>query len=148
MPPKYKAPVDKAALKFLSRREHARYELWEKLVKCGYEPSSITEALDDLAEKGFLSEERFIEAYLESRRKRNFGPDRIRIELRRKGVDLATAEDFIDAVDWISEARRVAERKFGAATPSNKEESLQFRRYLRQRGFAWDTIDAVAHNRD
>ena len=43
--------------------------------------------LDELEQENLLSDARYTEAYIRQRGARGYGPDRIRQELRQKGVD-------------------------------------------------------------
>ena len=65
------------ALDLVSRREHSRHELMQKLDK--RYPNSIPiieDALDKLETNKILDDERFAEMYLNSRARKGFGPKR------------------------------------------------------------------------
>ena len=52
------------ALRLLSQREHSRAELERKLAKYEEQPGSLARALDELAARDFISEERVVQSVL------------------------------------------------------------------------------------
>ena len=63
------------ALDLVSRREHSRFELMQKLNKRFPETMPIIEeALDKLVVNNILDDERFVEMYLNARARKGFGP--------------------------------------------------------------------------
>ena len=76
------------ALDLVSRREHSRFELMQKLNKRFPETMPIIEeALDKLVVNNILDDERFVEMYLNARARKGFGPKKIEMELYSKKVD-------------------------------------------------------------
>ena len=73
------------ALDLVSRREHSRHELRQKLKKRFPETIPIIEeALDKLVLNNILDDERFVEMYLNARARKGFGPNKIEMELYSK----------------------------------------------------------------
>ena len=67
-------------LDLVSRREHSRHELMQKLDKRFPENVPIIEeALDKLVMNKILDDERFAEMYVNSRARKGFGPKKIEI---------------------------------------------------------------------
>jgi len=67
------------ALDLVSRREHSRHELMQKLDKRYPNTTSIIEdVLDKLETNKILDDERFAEMYLNSRARKGFGPKKMR----------------------------------------------------------------------
>lgn len=56
---------------------------------------TIYAVIDDLIEKKYLSDERFTEVYIRSRRIRGFGPVKIKAELKDKGVSNNLIQDYL-----------------------------------------------------
>lgn len=125
------------AVGFLARREHSRKELYYKLEKRGYEDADIDAALLRLAQKGLQSEERFAEAFVQSRVQRGQGPVKISAELRRRGIAdewisrLARSEEY----DWFELANASYLKKYGDSRPIDYQDKAQRLRFLQQRGF-------------
>ena len=81
------------AVKLLSRREHSALELRDKLAKREFDEDEIELAIDELQQGGWLSDERFAEAYIRMRQLKGFGPIRISMELNERGVDEGIIDD-------------------------------------------------------
>jgi regulatory protein len=125
------------ALGLLARREHSRAELRRKLSRRFGHSELVIQVLDELAADDALSDRRFVEAYVEARIRRGFGPVRIRAELMERGIDGKTAALAIEAAadDWFVRLREVAHRKFGAMPAPDRREAARQARFLEQRGF-------------
>ncbi len=123
------------ALRLLARREHTRLELCRKLAPHVEGPVELESALDDLAQRGWLSDERFVEQFVDARRGR-FGPAHIRRALLERGV----AEDLIAGTlatlkeGELAAARAIWVRKFKAPPKTIAERARQVR-FLQARGF-------------
>ena len=121
----------------LARREHGEQELAAKLVAKGFEAAVVAEALAGLIEDNLLSDERFAEAFVRSRYQRGSGPQKIRAELRERGIDEVLIETCISAYndDWSTLVVEVRERKYGIELPDDFRERSRQMRFLQQRGF-------------
>ena len=133
------------ALNYLTRREHSRVELHHKLSAKGFDKAEIEYLLDELEAAHLLSDERFTESYIRSRQQRGFGPLRIKMELKQRGV----AEDIIkrcldvESVEWLKLAREQHRKRFGnEAVPKHKNRMRQAR-FLQNRGFSSETIFTI-----
>lgn len=124
------------ALRLLARREHSRAELARKLAPHAADPGELERVLQELEQRGWLSERRLIEQLVHARRAR-FGARRIEEELRRKGVsEEAIAEALRELRASEREAARaIWRRKFGRAPGSAAERARQVR-FLLGRGFS------------
>ena len=130
-----------AAMDLLSRREHTRRQLADKLRSRGYDEAEIDEAIARLADEGLQSDARFAEAYVHQRRERGYGPLRIRRELAERGVDdglIAAAMD--GGFDWDASMQEQRRRKFGEALPEDYRERMRQARFLQNRGFSADAV--------
>jgi regulatory protein len=123
-------------VRLLARREHTRVELCRKLAPHVDDPARLEAVLDDLARRGWLSDERFVEQFVHARRGR-YGPARIRRALLERGVpDEVVAGALRDLkAGELDAARAVWARKF-KARPKNSEERARQVRFLQSRGFA------------
>ncbi len=145
------ADIRLAGMNLLARREHARAELRDKLLKRfgtdGAVASLITQALDRLAEQGLQSDERFTEAFITSRERQGKGPLRIGQELRQKGVSDALVDVYLDEREdrWWSLAKDVRHKRFGDAPIETPKEKARQARFLQYRGFSHDQArEAIA----
>ncbi|MBI5611732.1 MAG: regulatory protein RecX [Gammaproteobacteria bacterium] len=96
----------------------------------------------ELQREGLASDERFTEMLVRARRTRGFGPLRIKKELQEKGVAGELIADRLDMSDreWLTEIRRVRQKKFGVKQPKNFAERARQARFLHYRGFTHDQI--------
>ena len=134
----------------MARREHSHYELQRKLSAKGYDSSSIAEELSRLLAERLLDDARFAESYAYHRAKRGFGPNRLRAELRERGVADSIVESTLETADfdWESIILATWQKKFGRA-PTNYPEKAKQARFLEYRGFDGGAInDLLAKIRD
>jgi regulatory protein len=130
------------ALRLLARREHARIELSRKLAPHAESAEQLEALLDNLAERGLLSDERYVEMRLNARRAR-FGNARLAHELRTQGVAAELVNEALaSGEDELSRARQVWQRKFDGQTADVTERARQMR-FLINRGFSGETIRRV-----
>ena len=143
------AELRRAAMDLLSRREHSRKELWQKLRNRAETPEILEVVLGALEADRLLSDERFAESFVRSRVSRGLGPVRIKQELLQKGIaaDMVSIQLESCDEDWQQQALEVNEKKFGAAPVKDPKEKAKRVRYLQYRGFHIDTIMAVVDGR-
>src|SRR3990167_11304137 len=73
-------------LRLLARREHSQFELKRKLIAKTYDPNEVDSVLHTLAEEGLQSDARYTACYVRTRIEAGFGPRRIMMELRQRGI--------------------------------------------------------------
>ena len=144
---RFSCPVDarKKAMDFLARREYGQTELVKKLADKGYERSVAEQAVNKLTEDGLQSDQRFAEAFVQSRINQGKGPVRIRLDLGQRGVGDAAIELAIEvaSANWFELARDVRLRKFGTGIPSDFKAKAKQMRFLQYRGFEQDHVQAA-----
>lgn len=131
------------ALRLLSGREHSRAELERKLQGFEEEPGTLTQALDELQAKGFISEARVIESVV-NRRSAKLGTARIKQELQGKGLDSEAVSEALAGLKAteFERAQDVWRKKFGAPAQDAQAAAKQMR-FLASRGFGGDVIRKV-----
>ena len=137
-----------AAMDLLARREHSRVELKRKLGNRHFDQDVVDEVLAALADEGLLDDARYAEAFVRSRIGRGQGPQRIRMELRERGVDEAMIDEVIDPRDseWLEHIAAVRRKRFGDAMPDSWPERARQMRFLQYRGFDADMIRRLLDN--
>jgi regulatory protein len=132
----------KVALDLLARREHAREELRCKLAARGFDEAEITSALNALEAKRWLNEARFAENYIFARQARGFGPVRIRMELKERGVADSIIDEHLDAQadQWRDLLYAQYRKRYGDKPAHEYKERARRARFLQQRGFPVDMI--------
>ncbi|HEX4780150.1 MAG TPA: recombination regulator RecX [Usitatibacter sp.] len=128
------------AMRFLARREHSRLELARKLSRIATEEDNIDVVLEELAQKGWLSDARYAEQSVRAKARR-CGPLKVAHELRCKGIADETIEAAFRAagVDGAADMRRVWSKRF-SEKPANERERARQVRFLQGRGFPLDPI--------
>ena len=132
----------------LARREHSFSELRLKLRRRFGEETPdeiLEEAIQRLADEGLQSDLRFAESYLRLRIGAGFGPQRIRLELRERGIDDAMVNQVMAQCDedWLARASAVYEKKFGHTLAEGPRELAKRQRFLHYRGFNPELIRQV-----
>jgi len=133
------------ALDLISRREHSRYELMQKLNKRYPETRPlIEEILDKLIVNNILDDERFAEMYINSRARKGFGPKKIEMELSSKHVESFIISSSLEAYDnWIENAKKELLKKFKGIVPTDYQSKIKQKQFLFNRGFSTQIIDKV-----
>lgn len=124
------------ALRYLSQREHSRFELRRKLSKYAEEGDDVDELLDFLEKNNWLSQERFAES-LVNRKAARYGNSRVVAELQSHGVTGDALTEIKAGLSDSETARAVEvwQRKFGTVATDAAMRAKQMR-FLLQRGFS------------
>jgi len=130
------------AMDYLSRRDHSKLELQQKLKSKGFDSNDIDFALNKLVEENLLSDARFAQSYIHYRVSKGVGPVKIRHELKLKGLSNDTIQqaEEDEGVDWFSQLQLIAERKYGSKPAKDFKEKQKRSRFLQQRGFVMHDI--------
>ena len=147
---RYSCPkeIRKKAMDFLARREYGQMELIKKLSDKGYDRRIVEQETQTLTEERLQSDDRFAEAFVQSRINQGKGPVRIRLDLGQRGVSDAVIEMAIQdsAADWHGLAREVRQRKFGQTEPADFKAKAKQMRFLQYRGFEQDHVQSAFDN--
>ena len=133
------------ALDLVSRREHSRHELMQKLDKRYPNTTPIIEdVLDKLETNKILDDERFAEMYLNSRARKGFGPKKIEMELHSKKVESFFISNAVEAYEsWLENAQRELKKKFKDQKPTDYQSKMKQKQFLFTRGFSSPIIDKI-----
>ena len=133
-----------AALTLLRYRLRSRKELTARLNRRSFPAPVIQEVLADLAARGMVDDARFARAWAEHRALGQNGPQRVRAELRAKGVAPLEIEEAVRAVFGGREAELAAalvERHVRRLGSLPTEVGLRrLAGLLRRRGFSGSVI--------
>lgn len=137
--------LERSAIGLLARRDHSRAELLRKLTTRGFDATEVEPLLDRLAAQRLQSDARFAESYARMRSGRGYGPQRIRAELRERGVAAELIERELAALTGadIPHIDAVWRRKFAGCLPQDYRERARQMRFLQQRGFSLADIHAL-----
>ncbi len=117
---KKKRTAYQTALDLLSRRDHFRRELVDKLSQRDFPTNEVEAAVDRCAELDLIDDQRIAERFVEVRAgDRGWGPHRLAAELRQRGVDAADADRLSNLSDELAAAAmRTAMRKLEVRAPN------------------------------
>ena len=98
--------------------------------------------MEVLIQDGLQSDERYAESYVHMRRKRGYGPLKIKQELQQRGVSSDLVDVFVEFNDkiWLDTACQAYEKKFGGKLLDTANERAKRMRFLQSRGFTGDII--------
>ena len=137
-PNKNQVQLKKRALYYLGKRDYSRVELGRKILAYS-ESLEINKAdlelvLDELEEKDWLSDDRFSEQFVLSR-KRKFGARKIAHELKLRGVNELIISRVLRDIkdDEFLLAKKIWEKKFNQIPITIDEKSKQIR-FMQSRG--------------
>ena len=137
------------AMDLLARREHSFFELKSKLLKKGFNEEQVVMELHQLIDDHLLSDSRFTEIFISSRKEQGKGPLRIESELQERGIDeelIASHLFSIDDNEWSKIACDALEKKLGKGKQVDYDKKLKFMRFLSNRGFKdFQVIEALKH---
>ena len=96
----------------------------------------MTPLLDALRGEKLLDDRRYVENFVAYHAARGQGPLRVRLDLRRHGLQGPLVEEILDAYpDWIAQLQKARLKKFGAQLPENYAYRQNQVRFLGYRGF-------------
>lgn len=125
-----------AALDALARRDYSSEDLHRKLIGKGYDASVVLALLEALCGEKLLDDRRYLENFVAYHAARGQGPLRIRVDLRRHGLQGSQVEEYLDAYpDWITMLEKARLKKFGAKSAKGYAERQRQARFLGYRGF-------------
>ncbi len=136
------------AVRLLSRREHSAFEIRDKLHKRDFDEAEIEQTIIELQQGGWLSDERFAEAYIRMRQKKGFGPIRISMELNERGVKESIVDDYLQAGDegWQQTLEQQYLKKYKNKSIVDYNDKAKRIRFLQYRGFALDVIYQIVND--
>ncbi len=154
MPKNSEPDARAAALRLLTRREHAAGELLRKLEQRGIEREEAREVIAELSQAGWQSDARYASEYAHAHAARGDGPLKIRAALQAQGVAQAQIEEALAGleIDWLERACQVRTRHFGPELPSAPAELARQVRFLQNRGFpssmAYQAVKTAVFHQD
>ena len=135
------------SLDLLSRREHSRKEIKEKLLLRYENTEQINVVLEKLVSNNLINDSRFAEAYVLNRKRKGFGPKKIIFELISKGVKESIANEVVEIEGgWIEAARSAFKKKYKDEQNIETKEQLKQKTFLQNRGFGFKEIESVFTN--
>ena len=129
---------------FCAYSERCRKDVTEKCRKLEIPQEEQSAYLLLLEEDGFLSEKRYAASFVRSKANRSWGPKKIEMGLKAKGIPSEVFHPFIEDIQkplLIEKIQLLIDRKVKSIkgeTPSDRKQKLI--RFLLSKGFAYDLI--------
>ena len=130
------------AIELLARREYSFSELEKKLLLVSEDHETILKILDWLVEMELQSDERFTQMYLRSRASSGYGPVRIKLDLKQKGINEYLIESSFEelAFEWSEEVDRLIIKKVKDLSLDDMKLKNKVMGYLQRRGYTLNQI--------
>ncbi|GAD90703.1 MULTISPECIES: regulatory protein RecX [Vibrio] len=132
----------KEALRFLSLRDHGRYELQQKLLNKGFGLNDIDDAIVFCHEHHYLDDLRYAKDQVRLQASKGHGEHRIRQELQAKrvGGDVINQALREEPQDWFELAKLSVEKHLHDALTVDSQEYARQVRTLQFLGFSLEQI--------
>ena len=146
-----KKQIYKKAYSLLSKRDYSVAIMRKKLFDFAHTDSSddsceiiIESIINDLREKNWLSDERVVSTYLNSKGNL-YGEERIWFELKKIGIDHQVIEKILQTFEFCDyeKAKVILSKRFKGQATSIKEK-VKRRDYLMRRGFSCSISNKLA----
>jgi regulatory protein len=145
--------AQRAAMRALARRAHARHDLRRRLLQKQHPPAAVDAALERLAALRLLDDAQFAVDYARQKSQRGRGAARLLRDLLAQGVERRVAEDAMrtalaaEGVDPTDAVRALAEKRArqlaGLPAVVRKRRLVAF---LARRGFGGAEVRALVEN--
>jgi len=138
------------AFDYLAHKARTETEVRRKLREKDYASGVIDQVVAYLHDRGYLDDEAYAHEYVRRRfSHKGYGPVRLRMELKKRGIDRHLAETAVDRLfeenDQLPAAQAQAEKKWSRIAreddPRKRRDKLY--RHLKRRGFTYDVIQQV-----
>ena len=138
------------ALDYLAHKARTEEEVRRKLRQKDYARDVIDQVMAYLRDRGYLDDKAYAHEYVRRRfSHKGYGPVRLQMELKKRGIDRHLAETAVDDLfedkDQFPAARAQAEKKWPRIAreddPRKRRDKLY--RHLKRRGFTYDVIQQV-----
>jgi regulatory protein len=135
-----------SALRILTRRDHSRYELVQKLKQRGFGREDIDAAISACERFDYINDIRTTQVYIRQLKRKGYGKKRIKLELNKKGLKGGRIQGILNDSVSVPDEREGAEkilRKHMQRFNREREESKRrdkIYRFLYARGFTHEVI--------
>jgi len=141
-----------SAVRILTKRDHSKYELKQKLQQRGFERKAIDTVIEECERLDYINDPRTAHLYILQLKRKCFGRRYIRMALKKKRLGGAVAENLLlenyPEADERENAGKILEKKretFEREEDKKKSREKMFR-FLTSRGFSKDIIAGVVRD--
>jgi regulatory protein len=100
------------ALRILTRRDHSKHELSQKLTARGYAGEVIDEVVSKCERFDYINDERTAQVFIRQLHRKGYGLKRIQFELNRKGLRGKHVQDVLSKSISLADECQCAEKIF------------------------------------
>lgn len=141
------------ALHFLGFRMRSEFEVKKKLMDLEYGEAVVLEAIVKLKNLGFLNDETFSEALLQTQKKSsNKGPRAIQQELRKKGIGKELQDKVLNSYTEEEQLQIATKLAVKAADSNRSVAPMQLKQKIQnallRKGYSFDIIKQALENID
>lgn len=129
---------------WLARREYAAAEVQARLQQEGCQSELAAHLIAQCQKQGLIDDNRCAQLRVAAMMQRGYGPEKLKQDLRAKGIDERVIGTALMEHDWEQQARHSLQRRFGNQSP----DALKMARYLAGKGFSSETVAAVCGLQD
>lgn len=136
------------AINFLSYQMRSEQEVRKKLLAGGHGESVVEEAIHKLEKQGFLNDETYSKALLETKKRTSKkGPRAIVSELAKKGIDKSLSQEVMKQYSYeeqVENAKELADKVIRSAkqqTPAQTKQKIQD--LLMRKGYSFSVVSEV-----
>lgn len=128
------------AVALLAMRPRTQQEIADALRKNAYPERTVARVMARLDEAGYINDTDFAEQWAASRTNKGMGSRRIRMELRRKGVDSEAIDEALTAIDeddMLSGALKAARKAASGKDITDPKDRQKILAALARRGYGY-----------
>ncbi|WP_306519780.1 regulatory protein RecX [Rheinheimera sp.] len=131
------AELKKIAIDLLSRRDHSRQELAQKLKQKGGLDDDIQQLLDWCCAENYQSDERYAALLVRSKINKGYGPLYLSQAAREQGINKELLTRTIETleIDWFELALAQYQKKYQGKPVEDFQDKQKRMGYLQRRGF-------------
>ena len=135
-------------LNFLSYQMRSEFEVRKKLLDTGFGEAVTLEAIRKLEKLGFLNDETYSKALLETKKKTaKKGPKAIKQDLIKKGIDKETQEKVLNTFTYEEQLKIALSLAEKTAKSNAKKTPIQIKQkiqeFLSRKGYSFDIINEI-----
>ena len=138
------------AIVLLARKDYSNGEIRRALHHLSDDTIAGESAIGRLRDNNYLDNRRIAENMVSRFLRKQYGPVRIKQELRQKGIEQDVADAALNDsnADWFQVASDCRYKKFGNDQPADTKEKIRQMRYLQSRGFTMDMINEAMSSQE
>ena len=138
------------AMNYVAHRARTEHEVRQKLYRSGTDEATADQVVARLYELDYLDDGAYAMAYAQGKfRSKGYGPERVRNDLRRRGIEAVLVEAAVEEVFNPDEVLEAARAQAAKRWPRLQREPDVYKRrsklfdFLLRRGFSYDTARQV-----